>query len=108
VFNKQTPSFLLMLSFVAVCACAKTSEQDIRKESEQIKQRLCGQKSMADVQSAITSLGIAYDVSDHGGRLNAIKRFNEEALISSAIVIEIHAVDKAVTSCRVEVLHPGP
>jgi len=108
VLSKYVLAALPVLSFFAASACAKTSEQEIQKESRQIKQRLCDQKNMADAQSALTSFGIAYDMSDHDEQLNAIKRFNKEGLVSSAIVIEVRSADKVVKSCAVRVLRTGP
>ena len=108
MLNKYALAALSLLSFLGVSACAETNGQEIQAESQQIKQHLCDQKSMADAQSALTSLGIAYGMSDHDEQLNAIKRFDKEKLVSSAIVVEVRAANAVVVSCTVRILRTGP
>lgn len=98
---------ILLSSVLATQACAKSEPADLKKESEKVKRQVCSKTAIAEVEQALNSLKLEYHLTDT--QLNAIKRYNEDQLVSSAITVTVgFDSDGTVTSCKAEILHTGP
>jgi hypothetical protein len=99
----------LLVTVLVTQACAKAASVDLKAESDRLSRVVCAQKTVADAQRALDTLKVEYHLSDSPMQLNAIRRYNEDQLVSSAIAITIgFDVDRKVTGCKVEILHTGP
>lgn len=109
VINSFGRFTFLLLGVAATHACAKTVPTDVKKETERVRGVVCSQTMLADVERALVSLKLAYHISDAEKQLNAIKRYDEDQLVSSAITVTVgFASDKNVTNCKVEIVYTGP
>jgi hypothetical protein len=94
---------------MATQACAKSKLTNVEKEKERISSVVCSRTKLADVETALASLGLVYHVSNTEHQLNSIKRYNEDQLVSSAVAVKVRfTLDGNVTSCDVSVLYTGP
>jgi hypothetical protein len=102
-------SSTILIGTVPTFAMGATGSKEIEHDRALIQEKVCSKKTLPELQAALTALSITYYVHENNRLLNAIRRYNEEKLVSTAITIQAgFDLDKKITSCEVRILHTGP
>jgi hypothetical protein len=104
-----------MTALLGVLACSGCNVAGAGRSDEpeatrdRLERVVCSAQTRAEVQSALETAHMEYFFDDALRILTAKRTFNEEKLVSSAVVIEVHFnVDQSLSFCKVRVLHTGP
>lgn len=109
VINDLGKAICLLIAILTTQACANAVSVNLKEESERLTREICSQKTLADAQRALDSQRLEYYLNEPQMQLNAIKRYDEDQIVSSAIAITVvFGGDRRVISCKVEILHTGP